>query len=85
MTAETDRLMSLPFQQLILKIKPFPFSRNIKKSDENPITGLSSLLTSIILYSLPWHTKSIFVKCDQPPEKPYSAAVYRDLPGRKSC
>jgi len=34
---------------------------------------------------LPWHTKSIFVKCDQPPEKPYSAAFYRDLPGRKSC
>ena len=34
--------------------------------------------------ALPWHTKSIFVKCDQPPEKPYSAAVCRDLPGRKS-
>ena len=34
---------------------------------------------------LPWHTKSIFVKRNQPPEKPYSAPIYRDLPGRKSC
>ena len=33
---------------------------------------------------MPWHTKSIFVKCDQPPEKPYSAPFCRDLPGRKS-
>ena len=34
---------------------------------------------------LPWQTKSILVKCDQPPEKPYSAPICRDLPGRKSC
>ena len=32
---------------------------------------------------LPWQTNNILVKYDQPPEKPYSAAVCRDLPGRK--
>ena len=32
-----------------------------------------------LVCALPWHTKSILVKCDQPPEKPYSAAVCRDL------
>ena len=40
---------------------------------------------SAFVRGFPWHTKSILVKCDQPPEKPYSAAVCRDLPGRKSC
>ena len=38
-----------------------------------------------VLYPLPWHTKSILVKCDQPPEKPVSAPFCRDMPGRKSC
>jgi len=34
---------------------------------------------------LPWQTNNILVKCDQPPEKPYSAAFYRDLPSSKTC
>ena len=40
---------------------------------------------SALIHVLPWHTNKILVKCDQPPKKPYSAAFYRDLPGRKSC
>ena len=32
---------------------------------------------------LPWHTKSIFVKCDQPPEKPYSAPFCSPFAGQK--
>jgi hypothetical protein len=39
-----------------------------------------------LVCALPWQTNSIFVKCDQPPEKPYSAAVYRDFhKGRLRC
>ena len=30
---------------------------------------------------LPWQTNSIFVKCDQPPVKPYSAPFCHDLLG----
>ena len=32
---------------------------------------------SALIHVLPWHTKSIFVKCGQPPEKPVSAAICR--------
>ena len=32
---------------------------------------------------LPWHTKSIFVKCDQPPEKPVSAPFCSPFAGQK--
>jgi hypothetical protein len=32
---------------------------------------------------LPWHTKSIFVKYDQPPEKPVSAPFCSPFAGQK--
>ena len=32
---------------------------------------------------LPWQTKRIFVKCDQPPEKPYSAPFCSPFAGQK--
>ena len=36
-----------------------------------------------LVCALPWHTKSIFVKCDQPPEKPYSAPFCSPFAGQK--
>ena len=38
---------------------------------------------SAFVRGLPRHTKRILVKCDQPPEKPYSVPFCGNLPGRK--
>ncbi len=60
----------------------------IRKRSASPAFCTMSLkMNSAIgdLQILPWHTKSIFVKCDQPPEKPYSAPFCRNLPTSKFC
>ena len=51
----------------------YPPARRTSSFSTNSAAGLRQIL--------PWHTKSILVKCDQPPEKPYSAPFCRNLPG----